>query len=253
MRSLLQIMLQIMIVFALIGTDAISDSAFGDVTFGDATLSNADSSYNRSTILLSETRNISQSPVIMKIGSGYYSSRPISYTSLIGSETWIKDTSAAASMNHEVSYAQGINGERELSAKGGSYYQDDYYQDGYLQDDYHTQNTSSIQMKIDEEVTEGMVHIGVLQGSSDSSSGAGAGGSSDKMTDAWKNPSLEMEENYIGTYHIKKNMTITTGQNYAQRSDYWLDCCGGGYFNTEYYPIRLINADEVFNYRFVNA
>ncbi len=242
MRSLLQIMLQIMIVFALIGTEAISDAAFDDATF-----SNADSSYNRSTIQLSETRNISQAPVIMNIGRGYYSSRPISYTSQIGSETWIKDTSAAASMNHEVSYAHGIDGEIELSAKGGSYYQDDYYQD-----DYYSQNTSSIQMKIDEDVTEGMVHIGVLKGSGDPSKGAGAGEGSDVMANAWKNPSMEMEENYIGTYHIKKNMTITTSQNDAWRGNYWLDCCGG-YFDAEYYPLRLISADDVFNYRFVDA
>ncbi len=69
---------------------------------------------------------------------------------------------------------------------------------------------------------------------------------------AWKNPSLEMEEDYVGTYHIAKNMTITTSRNDAWKAYYWLDCCGG-YFNNEYYPLRLISADEVFNYRFVDA
>lgn len=244
-------MLQIMIVFALIGTEAISDAAFGVAAFNDAAFSDAGSSYNRSTIQLNESRNISQAPVIMSIGSGYYSSRPISYDSTIGSETWIKDTSAAASMNHEVSYAHGIDGEIELSAKGGSY-QDDYYQD-----DYYSQKTSSMQMKIDEDVTEGMVHIGVLQGDGNSSdgaaNGAAAGEGSDIIADAWKNPSLELEENYIGTYHIKKNMTIVTSHNDARRGNYWLDCCGGGYFNTEYYPTQLVSADDVFNYRFADA
>jgi hypothetical protein len=61
-----------------------------------------------------------------------------------------------------------------------------------------------------------------------------------------------MEEDYIGTYHIEKNMTITTGRNDAWRGDYWLGCCGG-YFNNEYYPFRLFSADEVFNYRFADA
>ncbi len=242
MKSLRQIMLQIVIVFALIGTEAISDAAFSDTAFNEA-----NSSYNRSSLQLNESRNISHAPVIMNIGSGYYSSRPISYDSTIGSETWIKDTSAAASMNHEVNYARGVDGSIELSAKEGSYYQDGYYQGDY------SQNTSSLQMKIDEDVTEGMVHIGVLQGDGDSSKGSGSGYGSDMMADAWKNPSLELEEDYIGTYHIKKNMIITTSQNDAWRGDYWLDCCGGGYFNTEYYPFRLTSADEVFNYRFVNA
>lgn len=201
------------------------------------------SSYNRSFLQLSESRNISHAPVIMNIGSGYYSSRPISYNSQAGSETWIKDAGAAASMHHEVNYAQGIDGEIELSGQESSYYQDGYY----------SQNSAAIQMKINEDVTDGSVHIGVLQGDSDPSEGYGAGESSDPLMNAWKNPSLEMGEDYIGTYHIEKNMTITTSQNDAWRGDYWLNCCSGGYFNTEYYPFRLISADEVFNYRFVDA
>lgn len=247
MKLPLQIMLQIMMVIALIGTEAITDATFGVAAFNDVAFSDADSSNNRSYIQLSESRNISQAPAVMSIGNGYYSSRPISYDSTIGSETWIKDASAAASMNHEVSYAHGIDGKIELSAKSGSYYQDDHYQD-----DYYTQNISSIQMKIDEDVTEGMVHIGVLQGDGDSANGVAAGEGSGLMADAWKNPSLEMEENYIGTYHIKKNMTIATSHNDALKGNYWLDCCGG-YFNTEQYPIQSVSADDVFNYRFVDA
>lgn len=238
MKSLLQIMLQITMVFALVGTEAISAAAFSD----------AGSSYNRSCIQLNESRNISQAPAIMSVGSGYYSSRPISYDSTIGSETWIKDMSASASMNHEVSYAHVIDGEIELSAKGGSYYQNDHYLG-----DYYSQNISSMQMKIDEDVTEGMVHIGVLQGDGDSANEAAEKDGSGIMADAWKNPSLEMEENYIGTYHIKKNMTIVTSHNDVQNGNYWLDCCGGGYFNTEYFPNELISADDVFNYRFINT
>jgi hypothetical protein len=146
-------------------------------------------------------------------------------------------------MHHEVNYAHGIDGQIELSGQESSYYQDDYY----------SQNSAAIQMKINEDVTDGSVHIGVLQGDGNPSEGIGAGESSDPLMNAWKNPSLEMGEDYIGTYHIEKNMTIATSQNDAWRGDYWLDCCSGGYFNTEYYPFRLTSADEVFNYRFVDA
>jgi hypothetical protein len=202
------------------------------------------SSFNSTFIKLNESRKISQAPIVMNIGSGYYSSRPISYNSQAGSETWIKEAGAAtsaASMHHEVNYAHGIDGEMELSGHESSYYQDDYY----------SQNSAAIQMKINEDVTDGSVHIGVLQGNGDPSKGAGE--SSDPLMNAWKNPSLEMGEDYIGTYHIEKNMTITTRQSDAWRGDYWLDCCSGGYFNNGYYPFRLISADEVFNYRFVDA
>jgi hypothetical protein len=256
LKSLPKMIAQMIIVFALIGLLIAQNSpayaismnspcsspsqAFSDVS------SDVNSSYNCSILRLSESRNISQAPIVMSIGSGYYSSSPISYNSQAGSETWIKDTGAAnsaASMHHEVNYAQGIDGEMELSGQESSYYQDNYY----------SQNSAAIQMKINEDVTDGSVHIGVLQGDSDPSEGVSAGESSDPLVNAWKNPSLEMGEDYIGTYHIEKNMTITTSRNDAWRGDYWLDCCDGGYLNTEYYPFRLISADEVFNYRFVDA
>lgn len=200
-------------------------------------------SQNNSSIRFIEQRNVSSAPVIMNIGNGYYGSRPISYNSVAGSETWIKDTNAAASMHHEVNYAHGIDGEIELSGQGSSYYQDDYY----------SQKTGAIQMKVNEDVTEGMVHIGVLQGDSASVKGTGAGDGTDPLINAWKNPSLEMEEDYIGTYHIEKKMSITTSHNDAWKGDYWLDCCSGGYFNVDGYSRRLISADDVFDYRFVDA
>ncbi len=205
-------------------------------------LGDNNSSHNRSSLQFNESRSISQSPIIMNIGSGYYSSRPISYNSQAGSETWIKDTSAAASMNHEVNYAQGVDGQIELSGQESSFYQDDYY----------SQSSGAIHMKVNEDVTDGSVHIGVLQGSGDSSKGTSAEVGLDSMANAWKNPSMELEEDYIGTYHIEKNMTITTSQRDGWKGDSWLDCCGG-YFGTAYYPFRSISADDVFNYRFVSA
>lgn len=201
------------------------------------------SSLNGSTIQLNESRTMSQAPVIMNIGSGYYSSHPVDYSSQLGSETWIKDTNALASMHHEVNYAHGIDGEIELSGQQSSYYQDDYY----------SKNTGAIQMKINEDVTEGMVHIGVLKGDSASTKETDTGDGSDPFINAWKNPSLEMEEDYIGTYHIEKNMSITTGHSDAWKGDYWLDCCSGGYFNVDGYSRRLISADDVFDYHFADA
>jgi len=205
-------------------------------------------STNNSSISFSEQRNASFAPAAMNIGKGYYGSHPISYNSAMGSETWIKDTNAAASMHHEVSNAQGIDGTIELSGRKSS-----YYMDGYNQDDYRSQNTAAIQMKVNEDVTEGRVHIGVLQGESASSKETGARDGSDPLINAWKNPSLEMEEDYIGTYHIEKNMSIITGDSDTWKADYWLDCCSGGIFGIDGYSRRLISADDVFDYRFVNA
>ncbi len=198
-------------------------------------------SQNSSAISFSGQRNVSQAPAVVTIGKGYYGSHPVSFSSAIGSETWIKNTNDAASLNHEVSYAHGVDGAIELSGQESSFRQGDYY----------SQSTGTINMKISEDVTEGMVHFGGLQGSGASSDGESARDSPDPLMNAWKTPSLEMEEDYIGSYHIEKNMTIATSRKDDWGIDYWLDCCSGGILSVDGHLPPIISTDDVFNSRFL--
>ncbi len=197
-------------------------------------------SFNGSTIRLNESRAVSQGPAIMNIGRGYYSSHPVDYGSTIGSQTWIKDANSAASMHHEVNYAHGIDGEIELSGSESSYRQDGHY----------SQSTASIQMRVNEDITDGSTHIGALQGSGEAPSN---GRASDPLMNAWKNPSLEIEEDYIGTYHIEKKMSIITNKTDDWKGEGWLNCCNGDFFNIGGHKGRAIGADDVFDYRFAGA
>ncbi len=50
-----------------------------------------------------------------------------------------------------------------------------------------------------------------------------------------KNPSIEIDEDYWGTYHIEKNMTIEVPYKKVVTSDDWLPCCFGGYMTMPTY------------------
>ena len=102
-------------------------------------------------------------------------------------------------------------------------------------------------MVIDETVTEGRVHIGVLQGSDDSGWGTGSDGTG-SLTSAWKNPAIEIDEEYIGTYHISKNITFSKSDRRLVRTDSWLNCCSDNYFDILLPEPVSISADDVFSY-----
>jgi hypothetical protein len=116
-----------------------------------------------------------------------------------------------------------------------------------IRGDSEYSSTTSTQMRIDENVIEGTVHIGALQGSDGSGWETGRGGWG-PTTSAWKNPAIEIDEDYIGTYHISKNMTFSKSDRKLVSTDSWLDCCYGNYFDI--FPPKpvSISADDVFSY-----
>jgi hypothetical protein len=185
-----------------------------------------DSSFNNSSIRFEDQRNITSAPVSLSVGSGYYSSHPITYASGIGSNTKMADTSSATYLGHEVDLAHSISGAAEFMASSSSYsqYGPEYSVSG---------STATAHMKIDENVTDGRVHIGVLQGSSH----------------AWKSPSVEVDEDYIGSYHIYKNISLDSDNVQRNSSESWLDCCKSSYFDIDRQYLPAINADKVFNYK----
>jgi hypothetical protein len=90
-------------------------------------------------------------------------------------------------------------------------------------------------MKLVEDVTDGKAHIGVLQANDNYASLMAEDGpdfadySLSNVKSAWKNPSIEIDEDYWGTYHIEKNMTLEVPYHLIQKKEDWLPCCFGGY------------------------
>jgi hypothetical protein len=167
-------------------------------------------------------------PLKMAVGNGYYAQRghEVDYSTLIKENTWVKNYRAGSSMQHEVEYAHGMDKELEVTAKENStwIYDPIYNGVGYTN------------MKIKEHVDNGKVHLGVLQadidnayayGGSDLTSIKGPAGS--KGYNAWKYPSIEVDEDYWGTYDIEKNMTLYVPYKSVVIADDWLPCCSGGY------------------------
>jgi len=175
------------------------------------------------------------SPIVNSSLNGYSSSHPISFYSPIASRTQVLSKgSPGASLHHSAQSAHEISGSSEYIVSERS------YQEG----DSTLISSNSIGMRIDETVTEGKVSIGAFQADQSSQNGADLESSS-KMSNYWKNPALMMEEEYIGTFHISRNMTIKSnyiiqGENYS-----WL-----GYDSAylSFIPSKLvsISADEVF-------
>jgi hypothetical protein len=199
------------------------------------------SSYNNSTIRFESQNDMINSPVSIAAGNGYYSSHPIAYGSKISSRTQIANKGTVASMQRNVDSANGLSGTAEFMAAESQYRQGD---SEYI-------STTTTQMKIDEIVTEGKVHIGALKGRSASIPGPGIGGT-DPLINAWKDPDLETEEDYIGTYHILRNMTINSSYDWKASRDSWLGCClpDGYEIFMQDSRLPLASADEVFSYDF---
>jgi len=193
------------------------------------------SSYNNSTIHFDSQSSIVGAPVSLFVGSGYYSSHPIDYGSGMGSRTQMVNKDSATSLSHDVDYAHRIDGETEFAASSSS---NSRYGPEYAEYD----STAATHMMINENVSDGKISIGVLQGNGRKGTG----------TSAWKDPDLEIEEEYVGTYHIYKNMTLTSPDSLVQRRDGWLNCCAGGYFDMAWQDrLPIVSAEKIFDYNSV--
>jgi len=92
-------------------------------------------------------------PMRISVGTGYYAANPLDYSSLLKEKTWVKNYLAGTSMHHEVEYAHALDKELEIVAK-------DKFNWTY---DPELESVGYTQMKINEDVTDGKAHIGVLQ------------------------------------------------------------------------------------------
>jgi len=185
-----------------------------------------------------EQNEMVYSPVAMAYGTGYYAENPIVYNSKLKERTEAKNYNTAAcgdgqgvSMLHQIEYASAFVKDIGVELKN----QEKWPQKGYSSTPIN--GFSSTKMKIEEDVTEGSVHIGQLMTRA---------GVDCKSGDAWKNPLIEIDENYIGTFKITKNMEICTSCKGSKPRADWLTCCIGGYGTMEDYD-RLWGEEEIFD------
>ena len=122
---------------------------------------------------------------------------------------------------NEVEYAHKLD--KDLSVVGKDF-------TDFTYDPIFTSNAFT-QMKITEDVGEGKIHIGVLQASSDlvgtlplTSLSTAPVINNGKPGTAWYKPALEIDEDYWGTYHVEKNMTLSVPYSRNKPTYDWLPC-----------------------------
>jgi hypothetical protein len=231
----MRLMLSLLILVAML-THVVAPVFAGTSDTGTAIQNNKSIIYsicsdNSSNIQSKERTVFAQAPKTIAIGKSYYADHPISYNSQTGQQTWMKNKAAGVSMNHEVGNAHNLNQTLEMTSYDGNFH-----------DEFGTVSNSGVQMKVKEDVQEGKVSIGVLKG------GMSGNGQPPSAT-ALRNPSLDIEEDYIGDFHIEKNMTIQVPIRDLWLNYGWLPCCSGGYFDVSDYNQRNIGAKSIFDYR----
>ncbi|MEI8003150.1 MAG: hypothetical protein WCG94_02320 [Methanothrix sp.] len=210
---------------------------------------NAYSDYNdfdENCIQFNEDVAMVYAPMRIAVGTGYYAANPLDYSSLLKEKTWVKNYRAGTSMHHEVEYAHALDKELNVVVKDKRNFTYDPV----------TEGVGYTSMTINEDVTDGKAHIGVLQANSNFANALSASSDlSDPLVanmknSAWRNPSIEIDEDYWGTYHIEKNMTLEVPYYKKTSTDDWLPCCFGGYLTmpTSYLgDAKLKSAKGVFD------
>jgi hypothetical protein len=108
-------------------------------------------------------------------------------------------------------------------------------------------------MNIEEDLVDGRAHFGVLQlqglpvdeePEEDSEEVQVLG----LAMKTWKKPLIELDEDYLGNFHIKKNMDLYTYSKEEEKEDSWLPCCSGGFSYMNYADAEAFkSARDIFD------
>jgi hypothetical protein len=177
-----------------------------------------------SIVQMKEDSKMTYSPLVMGIGSRYYSLNPVVFNSLLKEEDWIKNRNGLNSLHHIVDQAHGLN--KVLDAQSDA--------------------INNI-MNIEEDLVDGRAHFGVLQLDGIPVDEEPEEGSEEIQVfglamKAWKKPLIEMDEDYVGNFHIKKNMNLYTDSEEEEEEDLWLPCCYGGFSDLNYADAKIFKS-----------
>ena len=185
-------------------------------------------------------KDLVQSPQAFAFGKGWYASHPVVYDSLLKEKTVAKSYQEAAMMHHQLEYARGYKGDIavNLNCTGTT---------------AEAKGKGSVSMKIEDFVTQGTVHVGQLltdtmKASTPYEDSKGKMKQRDGMKrQAWKKPIIEVDADYVGNFHIKKNMKIEIEKSKPMEYKDWLPCCFGGYFDMDEVDQKPMAEEGIFD------
>ncbi|VVB71366.1 Uncharacterised protein [uncultured archaeon] len=173
-----------------------------------------------SIIQTKEDGQMTHSPSALTVGSGYYTAHPLIFKSLFSDETKIMNRDTFSSIHNRVERAQGL--------------------DINLETDLDYKNTS---MNLNEDMINGNAHFSAIRRAGNSVDPENDDSEEDETDEAeppvlgpamkaWHEPTLMMETDYTGTYHIETNLKLyTEEEDPDEEEDYWLPCCSGGFLD----------------------
>jgi hypothetical protein len=177
-----------------------------------------------SVVSFTEQNEMTQAPEGFVYGTGWYASHPVLYNSLLKERTDAKNYQAGAEMLHQIEYARGFRKDVgvTLNCTGPI---------------VKAKGAGLVQMKLEEDVLQGTVHVAETLTRKDKMGVPGGA----------KKPLILVDENYIGSFKIKKSMTINAVKSELKEVSDWLPCCFGGYFDMDSYDRKFVNEDGVFD------
>lgn len=187
-----------------------------DLGGGNGTWTNKPGGANSVITYTRQYDNI-QSPTAFVYGTGYYATHPVGYNSLLKDKTVAKSYQESASMHRQVEYARTLKGDIavDINCTGPSATSD---------------GKGTLSMKVDDDITQGTLHIGELLAQPMKTGGH-------KVTPkiknqlGWKDPIVEVDNDYIGDFQVQKTMKLEITKSKASWAEDWLPCCGGGFFD----------------------
>lgn len=168
-----------------------------------------------------EQNEMVYAPQSFAYGTGYYAENPVVFNSKLKEKTVGKSYQEGVSMHHQIEYAHAFKKDIKVNLECNE------------TNDVAVKGKGLAEMGIEEMVTEGTVHIGGLVTDPDGTKG-------------WKEPLIEIDENYIGTITLKKNMKLTADKDCLTKPKDWLSCCVGGYGEMED-DDKLWGEEEIFD------
>jgi hypothetical protein len=165
--------------------------------------------YADSEINFTIQKDLVQSPHIFAFGTGWYAARPITYDSLLKEKTVAKSYQEGVMLHHQLEYARGYVGDIavDLNCTGPS---------------YKVKGKGLASMKIEDYVTQGTVHVGMLFTDT-------LKGSNNFKTQNWRAPIIDIDTDYVGDFHIQKNLKIEIEKSWGKDYSDWLPCCFDGW------------------------
>ena len=164
-----------------------------------------------------------QSPTSFGYGTGWFAAHPIGYSSLLKDKNVAKSYQEGASMHRQIEYAHAVKGDIAVNINCTA-------------PTATVDGKGTLSMNIDDDVTQGSLHIGellndpkVFSYKPDSQKTAYG------HKAALKDPIILIDNDYIGNFQVQQTMKLEIAKYKPTWREDWLPCCHGGFFDIPSY------------------